>query len=228
MHVPSYVPEPIEIQGNVAEESWPVVVVFVRRVALLYLVTLAVAIGLTAAPFTPMPLTASLPLLLGTLLGLSAVRKFARGQSWEQSISAMLAPMLFFALGLVGKELRHVGVPVWAVFSGPAVATAYVIIARRDLSFLGMYLFGVAGSSFMIFLYCHTYGGGRLFESLLVNGIFLFYYVYDLAALLTRRRLGEEWGAVLDLYRDVLNIFSYPIRVWRHWKTHRIWSIPKL
>lgn len=227
MYVPSYAPEPIEITGSVAEEKWPVIVGFVRRVSLLYLATLALAISLSSAPFTPMPLSASLPLLLATLVGLSIMRKFGKGKSWEPGLSGLLAPLLFFSLGLVGKELRHLNVPVWAMFSGPAVATVYVMIARRDLSFLGMFLFGLAGSSALIFYYCQVAGEGRLLTSLLANGAFLFYFVYDLAALLTRRRLGEELGAVIDLYRDVLNVFSYPFRVWRHWREHRIWAIPK-
>ncbi|MFN8220199.1 MAG: hypothetical protein U0S12_08740 [Fimbriimonadales bacterium] len=227
MHIPSYVPEPIEIPGNVAEERWPVVVGFVRRVMLLHLGTLAVAIGLATAPFRPMPLSGSLPMLLGCLLGLSLMRRFGKGKPWEQTVSALLAPLLLFALGLVGKEIRNLGWPFGAVIAGPAVATLYVLFARRDLSFLGMFLMGLAGSSVAIFVACRQLGVAGVFEALALNAGYLFYYVYDLAALLTRRRLGEEWGAVLDLYRDVLNMFSYPLRVWRHWRKHRIWSLLK-
>jgi hypothetical protein len=50
--------------------------------------------------------------------------------------------------------------------------------------------------------------------------------VYDNASLLARRRLGEELGAVVDLYRDVLNVFGWVVRVLAHWRKHRIWNIP--
>jgi hypothetical protein len=46
--------------------------------------------------------------------------------------------------------------------------------------------------------------------------------VYDLAALMSRRRQHETWAAVADLFRDVLNVFGYSYRVVRHWRRHRI------
>jgi FtsH-binding integral membrane protein len=89
-----------------------------------------------------------------------------------------------------------------------------------------MWFLAILGSCLLVVLFGWLIGetGRRITEACLINVVYLSYLVYDLAALLTRRRLGEEVGAVLDLYRDVLNMFSYPIRVWKHWRTHKIWS----
>ncbi|HCD99673.1 MAG TPA: hypothetical protein DER07_01365, partial [Armatimonadetes bacterium] len=62
---------------------------------------------------------------------------------------------------------------------------------------------------------------------LAANAAYLFFLVYDLAAVLTRRLPKEEWGAVVDLYRDALNFLTYSVRVVRHWRKHRIWSATK-
>jgi len=51
---------------------------------------------------------------------------------------------------------------------------------------------------------------------------YLFFLVYDLASLQQRRRLGEEALAAADLYRDALNVLSYPFRVIDHWRGFRI------
>jgi hypothetical protein len=50
------------------------------------------------------------------------------------------------------------------------------------------------------------------------------YFAYDLASLMSRRRRGEEAAAVVDLYRDVFNVFGYVPRVIAHWHRHRIWQ----
>lgn len=228
MYVPSYVPEPIEISGNVAEQKWSVVVGFVRRVSVIHFVTLLLIIGLAMLPIASAPLGASLPMLATTLVGLSITRNVGKGKRWEQVLSALLAPTLFLSLAQVISHYSQRGWPTWSLALGPAIAVAYVLIAGRDLSFLGMFVFSAIFSSLATGYAVSGLGGKFVVETLAINLGFLFFYVYDLAALLTRRRLGEEWGAVLDLYRDVLNCITYPIRVWRHWKKHQIWAIPKL
>ena len=62
-------------------------------------------------------------------------------------------------------------------------------------------------------------------QALSWNAIYLTFYVYDLASLLARRRIGEEWAAVVDLYRDVLNVFGWIVRVFAHWRKHKIWNV---
>ena len=66
-------------------------------------------------------------------------------------------------------------------------------------------------------------GAARYYGPMLNTG-FIFYVVYDLSALLTRRRLGEEMGANADLFRDILNFTTYWARVRSHWRRHPIWQ----
>ncbi len=56
------------------------------------------------------------------------------------------------------------------------------------------------------------------------NAVFVTYLLYDMASLLARRRVGEEFAAVVDLYRDVFNFFGYAVRMVKHWRKHRIWT----
>ena len=68
----------------------------------------------------------------------------------------------------------------------------------------------------------------RSAQALIWNSVGLFYMVYDLAALMSRRKTTEAWASVVDLYRDVFNFMGYFPRVLIHWNRHRIlndWSI---
>ncbi|HMS55270.1 MAG TPA: hypothetical protein PKA27_07685 [Fimbriimonadaceae bacterium] len=226
MYVPSYIPDQIEIDGNVAEAKWSTVVGFVRRVTTMHLITLLVVAFLVDMPVAVMGLEASIPFLIAALACLSLTRGIGKGKRWEQQLSWVLAPVMLVTLASLLRELGNLNWPIAALVVGPAIASAYSWVAGRDLSFLGMFLFAFGLSTTVVVALCSE-SRVQALEAALVNGLWVFYYVYDLAALLTRRRLGEEWGAVLDLYRDVLNLTTYPIRVWRHWAKHRLWSIPK-
>ncbi len=226
MYVPSYVPEQIEINGNVAEAKWSVIVGFIRRVTTMHLVTILVVAFLVDLPVAVMGLEASVPFLLAALIGLSLTRGIGKGKRWEQQLSWVLAPVMLVTLASLLRELGNLNWPIAAMVVGPAIACAYAWVAGRDLSFLGMFLFAAGISTAVLVTLCREWRIQAI-EAAVVNGVWVFYYVYDLAALLTRRRLGEEWGSVLDLYRDVLNVTTYPIRVLRHWVKYRLWSIPK-
>ena len=63
---------------------------------------------------------------------------------------------------------------------------------------------------------------GQIQLAFVWTAAYLFYYVYDLASILKRRRPNEILMAALDLHRDFLNFFSYSIRVIRHWYKFRI------
>ncbi|MER3496739.1 MAG: hypothetical protein C4321_05655, partial [Chloroflexota bacterium] len=65
----------------------------------------------------------------------------------------------------------------------------YLALCGRDLSFLGMGLSALALSSAALLVWGTTPLG------LAINAAVLCYWVYDLASLLSRRRIGEEWAA---------------------------------
>ena len=226
MNVPPFVPQPIEIPNNVAEEPYLVCLGFVRRVVALYAASLFVVF---AAAFIPARIGRwSALMLIASLLGLSLVRGLTKGRDVEQRLSVAISPALFIALGTISHSLYYQGWPIWSVAVSVGCAVLYTFACGRDLSFMGMWFLSVIGSCGTAALICwaiHT-AAPQAIQAAIVNVAFLSYFVYDLAALLTRRRLGEEAGAVMDLYRDVLNMFSYPVRVIRHWRKHKIWSAP--
>ena len=143
MYVPSYVPDPIEIEGNVAEERWAVTVEFIRRVVFLHFISLLLIGVVALSPVTEKDLPYCAVFLTVVLVLLSAIRNLAKGKHFEQVLSLVLAPVLILAMGLLLKALHAMGWPTWAMGTGPPVALAYVIFARRDLSFLGMFFFSL-------------------------------------------------------------------------------------
>lgn len=226
MYVPPYVPQQIEIPGNVAEEKYLVRMNFVRRVAQLHFFTVFVAAGMAAAPIPVIKPGHAALLVLGLLIVLSIVRGVAKGRSAERRVSLALLPLTLFSVSLWFRALFDQGWPIWSLGVGVAIAVLYATLSGRDLSFVGMFVVSAVLSSGVILLTAWQLSHEPLVTSAAIslNAMFLFYYVYDLAALQTRRRLGEEWGAVVDLYRDILNGITYPIRVYHHWRKHNIWS----
>lgn len=230
MYVPPYVPQPIEIEGNVAQESYLVRLGFVRRVVFAHFATLGIATALSAQPSLPrLDVLSAAIFLLASLALLSLVRRMAKGRRADQRLSLALLPLPVFSLALLIRALNEEGWAVWVVGAGAVCVLLYASLCGRDLSFVGMFVMPLAASLAVAATagYFLRVPVGPLLAGMALNSAYLFYFVYDLAALLTRRRLGEEWGAVADLYRDVLNGVSYPIQVYRHWRDHRIWIPPK-
>ncbi len=226
MNVPPFVPPPVEIPKNVAQEPHRNRLRFVRRVAVLHgLSILAVAtVARFVEPFFEISALAISALAL--LLLLSLVRWLAKGRDMEQRLSMAAFPFLLAVLGMLVRGLEAEGWPLWATGLGISAALCYTLACGRDLSFVGMFLIGIAASSPAIVAieWARADAGNGIWLALSLNAGFLFYLVYDLASLLSRRRLGEEFGAVADLYRDVLNFLTYGVRVASHWRQHRIWS----
>lgn len=226
MNVPPYVPLPTEIPGNVTAERYVVRLAFIRRVALLHFLS-ACAVAALSRMFSGFPGLSVCALALCVLLaGSSLIRTFAHGAPWEPWASAATLPFIMAALAGVISGLLDTGWPIWSPGLGLASAIIYTLACGRDLSFVGMFFLSVLVSSAAIAMLA----AGRAISwhdvptALSTNILVMLYYVYDLGALLSRRRLSEEAGAVVDLYRDVLNIFGYAIRSVRHWRQHKIWS----
>ncbi|MEJ5170377.1 MAG: hypothetical protein WHU10_05265 [Fimbriimonadales bacterium] len=229
MNVPPFIPEPIEIPGNVAEQSRRECLRFVRRTVVFHALSVGLVALVALAPLPWLPAEAPAIAALATLLALSAVRNLAKGYPADLRISVALAPFLWVMLGLTAGALARQGWPVWSALAGVLCSLAYTLASGRDHSFVGQYALSLAASSVALLLVCRELGLGAAATvwALVWNAGYLFYLVYDLAAVLTRRLPKEEWGAVVDLYRDVLNFLTYSVRVVRHWRKHRIWSLTK-
>jgi FtsH-binding integral membrane protein len=228
MYVPNYVPDPIEIPGNVTEEPYRVRVAFIKRVAVLHFVSLLIVQGIAySAPLLPAHLS-WWPLAV-MILGLAVLRVALRRGPREAGASTLLLLPLLVTVGVALQPTQARGFPLWTVLLGPGFGLIYALLCGRDFSFLGQYLLSLIASSTAIAALWvgapGTVDGARY--ALLVNSLYLSYWVYDLASLLARRRTGEELAAVVDLYRDVLNFFGYFARCLGHWRKHRIWVLPR-
>ena len=227
MVVPNYIPDPIEIPGNVTEQPYRVRLTFIRRVLSLHLLSAAGVVGVALSPI-PMVGLPTIALCLLIMLVLACfVRINMRGKKAEVIFSIVLLPGLLVLVGLTLKALGHAGLPVWSMAVGLIAAYTYALICGRDFSFVGQLVLALIASSTFIAGISLWLGHPGLYaaEALGLNAAYLIYYVYDAASLMSRRRLGEELAAVVDLYRDVLNFFGYVPRVVHHWHKHRIWQL---
>lgn len=226
MYVPPFVPQPTEIPGNVTTERYGVRLGFIRRVALWHYLSAAIIAGLMCLPLPDFEPEG--PILIATLvlLSMSALRILARGNKWEPIASLSLMSLLLPSLASSFVELGEHGFPVWPLGIGLFCSLVYTLLCGLDLSFIGMFGLAWIASTTAIVAVSAVLGGTSLDAAryCILNTAYLFYYVYDLGSLLSRRRLGEEAGAVVDLYRDVFNVFGYALRSVRHWKRHSIWS----
>lgn len=228
MNVPPFIPSQIVIPGNVAEERYDVRVRFVKRVAILQTVSVAVALALSMMPWAAnIPFRVGMTAFLVGLLGLSLVRGLVKRWRHEQRLSAVFVPLVIGGLAVVVRSVTiDSGYPLW-IFGLPSLGHAvYVAVCGRDLSFTGMFVLVSSGITAFVLGASRLYPGEQPYSMLWLGMVaYTAFFTYDLAAIQTRRRLGEEMGAVLDLYRDLLNFTTYPVRVIQHWRRHRIWSV---
>ena len=234
MYVPNYVPEPLEVPANVTLDPYPVRLAFIRRVTVLHAASLCLVAALAWMPVPqarPWPLGTAFATLAAVLLLLDFVRVRLRGKPAEAFYSVVLAAPMTLATAFAARTAIVEGIPAWAILVGPAFALAYTLLSGRDYSFVGCGLLSLIGSSVTLAaLVVQTGMGHRVAAwALGLNAAYLVYFVYDLASLMSRRRRGEELAAVVDLYRDVFNVFGYVPRVISHWRRHRIWQdvVPK-
>jgi hypothetical protein len=222
-------PEPIEIPGNISEEHRSACLAFVRKTAILHMLSVFVIIGVAFIPQPRTPIAWTALAIFIALLILSMVRGIEKGRRLDLLISVTLMPILLVPMGMAVRELWMNNVPIWALGVGLVFSLLYTLLSGRDHSFVGQFVLSLIASSLTIAFVEHKIqvGISRSVLSILSNGGFLFYHVYDSAALLTRRRKGDELAAVVDLYRDFLNGLTYSVRVWRHWQKHKIWSLPR-
>jgi hypothetical protein len=223
VQIQPYFPEPITVRGNVAAERYLVTLGFIRRTMLGHFLTaVAVAVVTIFVP-TVMSAVSYAAAFAVCLLALTVLRRILNGGPVDNVASAvLLVPCLWSLAGLVRAGL-DAGHPVWIVGACYLVADTYAAVCGRDFSFVGQFmvtLFATVVLALALGLTQTASWGEALFWGAAGLGYVLF-YVYDLAALLSRRRLGEEPAAVADLYRDLLNFTTYTVRIVLHWRRFR-------
>jgi hypothetical protein len=165
--------------------------------------------------------------LAACLSGLDLLRIALRGKPAEAKISTLCLPTV---LVLVAWGIREISLDGWPVFQpliGVACVAALTIISGRDFSFVGCCLLSLIASSAAVAACANAANFDRTHAAFALgsNACYVIYLVYDMASLLARRRRGEELAAVVDLYRDVFNFFGYAVRMVKHWRKHRIWTV---
>lgn len=226
MIVPPFVPPPIEIPGNVAQQPYGKMIRFVRKVVIFHAFAWTGVAGLAHFESSNIDLWQSSLTLLSSLVALSLVRGLVKGRHWEMYGSALLMPLVFFSLGSLGNHLFRTGISPFTLILGPLLATLYICFCGRDLSFFGMAILSSLGTGLVLWAldWSKALPLGTAGPIFIFSLIHLLYIVYDLAMITRRRRLDEALGAVIDLFRDCMNVVAYPLRVWSHWRKHRIWS----
>jgi len=226
MYVPNYIPEPLEVPGNITEEPYASRLFFIRRVAILHVGSLAMIALLTNLSFPHMGIGPALVALALCLTGLDLLRIALRGKPSEARISTLCLPTVLVLVAWGIRETSLDGLPVFQPVVGVACVVLYTLVSGRDFSFVGCCLLALIGSSAAVAA-CSIAGSfDRLHAAFALgtNALYVTYLVYDMASLLARRRQGEELAAVVDLYRDVFNFFGYAVRMVKHWRKHRIWK----
>jgi hypothetical protein len=160
---------------------------------------------------------------LGCLLLLTIVRRILHGGWLDNALSLVLLAPTVWSLGAMAHIGLEAGLPIWIPAVGYAYAGLYGALCGRDFSFVGQFVISAAALTATVLatmaLQQVSVADGLFW--LLAGLVYVGYFVYDLAALLSRRRLGEEPAAVADLYRDLLNFLTYSVRVYLHWKRYR-------
>lgn len=225
MVVPPFVPDALEVEGSVVGERYAARLAFIRKVARWHLASVVGVLLLAYSGIPAIPLEASAPLLILSVVLLSLVRQVRRFSAHEQIFSLALSPLMFVSLAYVLKEAMALGAPVWSPIVGLLCAVFYAHVAGRDFSFVWAFILSGAASTAIILLGSATITqAGSTPLAAAINLAYLLYWVYDLACLQSRRRRHEVGGAVIDLYRDVLNFVTYSFRVVLHWRRYRIWA----
>lgn len=225
MFVPPFFPPPIEVKDNVADLLPRPRLGFVRRVLFGLNVTLILIGGLTALWGPWIPLMESTVGLLALIAFLSLFRLATKRKSIEPVVSGIvwLPFAVFLASAVSHTPVRDM---LWPMLLAPAISYLYAVLSGRDTSFIAMFLFAFL-VSMAIILTGHFMGLWHFahigWEMALLT-VWPFYVVYDLSMILRRRKLGQELGAVVDLYRDPLNLITYGQRVIEHWNRHRLWA----
>lgn len=214
MIVPNFVPEPVQIEGCVADAPWKAQITFLREVALIH----------------------GSCWLLGTILALSipgnALSLEGAAMASALSIAILFAirhKPLSAQIGLAIPGLASLAVlfrclSVWSPVVAVATSVLYVLLARRDYSRIGHFTLCLAVSVPVVALICLAkhLPPQEAWRQMLILIAVLLYGVTDLTSITFRRQPEESLAASLDLFRDVYNGITWLVRTREHIRTHRI------
>lgn len=225
---------PVKVLDSVADAPYLILVRFIRFVGLFHLGTLgllAILVWLFLTPFFSTVLSSiptEVPYLLTafTLLLLLVLRG---ANIWLQlAVFTVFLIVFAAAFSLYGSSM-HDRFPAYAeglllaLLSACLGLLVYLIVSGRDLSLPGAYycVWPVILLVTVLWTIFTDMSWAEGITVMVLMSVALFYWVYDLAMILQRRKASENIAAVIDLYRDCLNILALPgrfLRVNRRWR----------
>ncbi len=227
--IPSpYFPEPITVQGNVADAGYATVVRYSRTVALGHLLSVAILVALAFGWMEPQPIEWLLGVGAETVwtVTLASFALLAFGRHWPLALQLLVFGV--FALGLSGTAALWAPVivedfPDFAKALGCTFASGWVglvlynLAASRDYSFFGQYVLVwlLTAVVTVVYTWLSDIVISLASASFIVFSLALYCYLYDLSMILRRRLPKETIAGSLDLYRDALNFVGFPVRVMR-------------
>lgn len=220
---PPLFPEPIQVGQSVSQASYDARITFVKRTLYPFLLTLLASaiLGKVVPPF--LDLQSNLAAALTTLVTITLTRRFFVRGPLETAASAtglILCLALTTNLFCLADEA---GLPVVLFTAQLLIMLVYTLLCGRDFSFVGfaaiptLTTLAISGLT-AVFGLTHP---GHVIPGLALHALFGLYISYDLAMIMKRRRPQEQISAVADFYRDLLNIFTYPFRVFQHWQKYQ-------
>lgn len=223
MHIQPYFPEPEVVSRNAASERYIVTLSFIRAVMAGHFVSALAVVGVALLLPNTLPIQFAAVIFLGCLVALTLVRRLLKGGPADNLLSLLLMAPTVWSLGSIVATGIDAGLPLWVPAGAYTVAGIYGAVCGRDFSFVGQFM--VTLIAMTMTLPVAAFFGVLDWPDALLWGlasmVYVFFYVYDLAALLSRRRLGEEPAAVADMYRDLLNFLTYSVRIVLHWRRFR-------
>lgn len=224
MFVPNYVPEPEQIPGSVTKEPYAERLRFIRRVLSCFIGSVAMVVGIGMLVPRKLDLATTSIGLLVVLFLVSGIRSLLRGTDLEPKLTTISLPLVIVLLAVATRTWTAAHFPAWSILAGISCFGIYAALCGRDFSFVGGFTLSLIVSSVFIAFLMVEEGmtSQRSGQAIIWNAAGLFYLVYDLAALMSRRKKSEAWASVVDLYRDIFNFMGYFPRVLIHWNRHRI------
>lgn len=211
--------------GNVTQEPYAKRLLFIRETFYRFcLWVLVIALVAWVIPAESVREPKFLFGWLGSLALVSLVRTLGRGRAWEVRTAPIQALICMGTTSVAARSATALSFPAWSVLAGIGCFALYAMLCGRDFSFVGGYVLALIASSTIIAFVMveEALTSVQSWQAILWNGCALMYLVYDLAALMSRRKINEVTAASVDLFRDVFNLFGWVPRVIMHWYRHRI------
>ncbi len=220
--------EPKTIPHNIGDAPYRVLVKFIKSVWLSYFITILVFSGLVGYFLLPaqdefLTQVGMKSLHYSSFVVLFLLWLFRSAHRTFQVVMLFLTLVVCSALVSRWINAYYYAFPLFTdtlgfVFLAMCISSVlYVLFSGYDYSFAGHFQI-VSVCIVILSTFFGVFTELTWAEALtiaVINMGVLFYWVFDLAMILRRRREEQLVSAVSDLYRDLLNFAGYPFRVLR-------------